>query len=54
MFFLECLRGFAAANQATYEVVHVAHNSELRPLATANLSEDRQPLLSETALPDYD
>ena len=51
MFFLECLRGFAIASQTTYQVA--THSSELRPLATANLPEDHQPLLSETALPEY-
>ena len=52
MFFVECLRGIVTSSQRTREVS--IYSSELRPVATADMSEDRQPLLSETALPDYD
>jgi len=53
MFFMECLRGFAIAvsNQGSHQFT-MRHSSELRPMATANLPEDRQPLMSETV--NYD
>ena len=52
MFFAECLQGIVTSSRRIGEVS--IYSSELQPLATADMSEDRQPLLGETALPDYD